>query len=81
MSDPLSATVASNNDNENLGPLPPGWEQMWDPELRQSFFIDHNSKTTTVRPLSHQETSRERERERERDKEKNRKDSLMLLVT
>lgn len=56
----LSLTMATTNirsprnlysgggNAQPLGPLPTGWEQLWDPEVRQPFFIDHNTQTTTV---------------------------------
>ena len=28
-------------------PLPEGWEELFDEELQQPFFIDHNTQTTT----------------------------------
>lgn len=47
---PLSprALFSSAASQQPVGPLPTGWEQLWDPEVRQPFFIDHNTQTTTV---------------------------------
>jgi ABC-type Fe3+ transport system substrate-binding protein len=45
---PRSLYTGAQN-SQPLGPLPTGWEQLWDPEVRQPFFIDHNTQTTTVR--------------------------------
>lgn len=48
MAEPFSPSAAAPAPVE-LGPLPPGWEQLWDPEARQPYFLDHNTKSTSVK--------------------------------
>ena len=31
------------------GPLPPGWERRFDPRKQRTYFIDHNTRTTSWR--------------------------------
>ncbi|KAH8118000.1 HECT-domain-containing protein [Phellopilus nigrolimitatus] len=55
-----SASTANRNFNPNedqLGPLSPGWERRIDP-LGRTYYVDHNTRTTTWhRPSTNQATN------------------------
>ncbi|CAE6396969.1 unnamed protein product [Rhizoctonia solani] len=58
---PSTANFSSTEDN--IGPLPPGWERRQD-HLGRTYYVDHNTRTTTWnRPSSNAETNRNETRQ------------------
>lgn len=41
------AVAAAAQQEQQLGPLPPGWEAKIDKSTQRIFYVDHNTKTTT----------------------------------
>ncbi|KAH3666134.1 hypothetical protein OGAPHI_004323 [Ogataea philodendri] len=70
-SSPAAASRQFSSFEDQFGRLPPGWERRTD-NFGRTYYVDHNSRTTTwKRPtLDQSETQREQERERNREAER-----------
>jgi len=45
--------ISSSTSPQAQPGLPTGWEELWDDNLKKSFYVDHNTQTTTVgHPIS-----------------------------